>query len=150
MYWGGNNGRCQSLTDMAALTGSILTTRKFPTLGNSLVLTKAFVTHPHKASRSVGIYMFKRLVTHKCTGKNPTFCKSGTTVADVYKTGVCVKCDYDVFEVKFAAQATIKHRESFVNTCLPKAINNTTGELNVDFLCSETDLRYAEASIAGF
>lgn len=135
---------------MAALTGSILTTRKFPTLGNSLVLTKAFVTHPHRASLPVGIYMFKRLVTHKCTGKNPTFCKSGTTVADVYKTGVCVKCDYDVFKTILAHQATIKHRESFVNTCLPKAINNTTGELNVDFLCSGSDLEAAEASIAGF
>ena len=57
-----------------------------------MVLTKVWATHPTKASKSVGIVMFKRLVTHKCTGNKPAFCKRGDTVADVYKVGYCVNC----------------------------------------------------------
>jgi len=125
-YWqqngNGGQGLCQSLTSKFALTGLGTTTWRFPGIGKkTLVLTKTLVTHPHKASRRVGIVIFKRLVTHTCSGKRPRFCKKGVTVADVHKVGYCVKCDYDVFPSSNAGNAEAKHRESFVNRCLPKA-----------------------------
>ena len=131
-----------------ALAGLAVTTYKFPAPGSSLVLTKAFVTHPHKAHRSVGIVMFKRLVTHTCTGSSSA-CKKGTTVADVFKVGVCVKCDYDVFPSDKAKAATEKHKKSFVDTCLPKAVD-AKGAVKAAFRCTGGDKKLAEASIAGF
>jgi len=34
----------------------------------------------------------------------PDFCQKGATVVDVYKTGVCVQCDYDVFPHRLARE----------------------------------------------
>jgi len=69
-YWYQNGstgkGMCKGFAEVAALTGTSVTSWKFPGAAfgaESLVLTKAFVTHPHKASRKVGIFMFKRLVS---------------------------------------------------------------------------------------
>ena len=139
------------MTDEVALTGIVQSTRKFPTLGNALVITKAWVTHPNKASPRVGVYMFKRVVTHKCTGEYPDFCQKGATVVDVYKTGVCVKCHYDVFPNKLARETNDTHRISFVEKCLPKAVNQTTGGLKTEFLCSDSkDASWAEATLTAF
>ena len=107
-----------------------------------------FSTHPHKASRKVGIVMFKRLVTHTCTGSTSA-CKKGTTVADVLKIGVCVKCDYNVFLMKTAMEAKKKEKKDFVKTCLPKAID-ANGAVKADFRCTGDDKKYADASVAGF
>jgi len=63
-----------------------------PKLDRNLVATKALVTHPDKASKDVGVVMFKRMVMHQCTGTKPDFCKKGDKVADVFKQGFCVQC----------------------------------------------------------
>jgi len=134
---------------MQAFTGMTLTTWRFPGIGKSLVLTKTWVTTPHKSDRRVGIVMFKRLVTHTCSGERPNFCEKGATVADVHKVGYCVKCDYDVFPSRDAAKANNKHRKSFVERCLPKAIDEK-GNIKPAFQCDPKDSKLASASIAGF
>ena len=141
-------GKCKPLDKSDALAGLATTTYKFPAPGNSLVLTKAFVTHPHKAHRSVGIVMFTRLVTHTCTGSTSA-CKKGTTVADVFKVGVCVKCDYNVFPSITSSDAKDEHKKSFVTKCLPKAID-AKGTVKAGFRCTGDDKKYADASVAGF
>ena len=132
----------------AALAGIAATTYQFPAPGNLLVLTKAFVTHPQKAHRSVGVVMVKRLVTHTCTGSTSA-CKKGTTVADVFKVGVCVKCDYDVFPSYQATAARDQHKKSFVETCLPRALD-ANGVVKAAFRCTGGDKKYADAALTGF
>ena len=141
-------GKCLSLVTPWALAGLTATTYKFPAPGSSLVLTKAFVTHPHKADRKVGTVLFKRLVTHTCTGSTSA-CKKGTTVADVFKVGVCVKCDYNVFPSDKAKDAKDEHKKSFVTKCLPTAID-AKGAVKAASRCTGDDKKFAEASIAGF
>ena len=144
------HGVCEYLTHDHAIPGTAMTTWKFPTLGKeSLVLTKVWVTHPTKASKPVGLVLFKRLVTHTCTGENPAFCTKGATVADVHKVGYCVKCHYDVFPSVFANRAKNKHRRSFVRNCLPKAIDEN-GNIKPAFQCTGKDKKKAMASISGF
>merc|ERR1719324_651927 len=126
-----------------------------------MVLTKVWVTHPHKASKKVGVVLFKRLVTHTCTGQNPAFCTKGATVADVYKVGYCVKCHYgkpakdqDVFPQTWAQATKSKHRIKFVKKCLPKNWAATAldeeGNIKDKFRCSDEDWKHARASITGF
>ena len=143
-----NGGWCAGLDSRAALQGTAFTYYRFPTTGRSLVLSKVFVTHPHKADRKVGTVMFKRLVTHTCTGSTSA-CKKGTTVADVFKVGVCVKCNYNVFPSIQAGYANDHHKKSFVNTCLPKAID-AKGAVKRGFRCTGNDKKYSDASVAGF
>lgn len=142
-----------------ALDPFAFTTRKFPTLKNfdsqkSVVLTKAWVTHPHKASKKVGVVMFKRLVTHTCTGHNPAFCTKGATVADVYKVGYCVKCQTAVFPQTWAQATTQGHRIKFVNKCIPNNWAATAldkeGNIKKKFRCTGKDWEHARASITGF
>ena len=142
-------GECQPLTLMQAFTGMTLTTWRFPGIGKSLVLTKTWVTTPHKSDRRVGIVMFKRLVTHTCSGERPNFCEKGATVADVHKVGYCVKCHYNVFPSDDATKANNRHRKSFVESCLPKAIDEK-GNIKPAFQCDPKDSKLASASIAGF
>jgi len=62
---------------------------------NTLVLTKAWVAHPSHTEKSIGVFMFKRLVTHICTApresrlidrqEQPFAGKKGPTIADVHK-----------------------------------------------------------------
>ena len=157
-------GGCIGLTHRFSLHGIATTTWKFPILGKkSLVITKAWVTHPHGASKPVGVFLFKRLVTHTCTGENPAFCTKGVTVADVHKVGYCVKCveerkrkgktyykDFNVFPETWASAANSAHRKSFVNDCLPKAIDKK-GNIRRAFECTDPeDLKMAVASISAF
>lgn len=53
-----------------------------PVTPKYIVVTKAGLIHPHKASKSVGAIFLKRSV---CTAKGNTVCKT-------YKIGLCVKC----------------------------------------------------------
>ena len=144
-------GKCIPFNESKGLLlGVAESTWKFPILGEkSLVITKAWVTHPHQASKPVGVFLFKRLVTHTCTGENPAFCTKGVTVADVHKVGYCVKCDFDVFPNIGAGRAKEEHRISFVTKCLPKAIDKE-GNIKPAFRCSGRDMKYATASISGF
>lgn len=102
---------------------------------DSLVLTKIWVTHPNMAEEEVGVVMFKRIVMHKCTGRNkPSACIKGTTVADVHKDGYCIQCDEAIFR-RYAEATTDDMSRKFVNECLPKAVDPTTGELKANFKC---------------
>ena len=62
----------------------------------NLVVTKAEVAHPNKASKNVGIFMFKRVVSHNCTGNGKAVeeggCKKDSEVTDVAK--VAMKSDH--------------------------------------------------------
>ena len=93
--------------------------------------------------------MFKRIVTHTCTGKKSTFCKEGTTVADVHKVAYCIKCHYDVFPHKAAISVTNTHRQAFVKNCVPGAIDSQ-GNIKPSSRCTGDDLKRAQASVAGF
>lgn len=143
-------GHCKHLHASAAMLGLAETTWSFPGIGKgSLVLTKTWVTHPGGSHKSVGVVIFKRLVTHTCSGERPRFCKKGVTVADVHKVGYCVKCHYSVFGSMFARKAKTKHRKSFVKRCLPKAIDQN-GNVKPAFQCDPENLKFAKASIVGF
>ena len=69
-------GHCLHLKDEKdpiVHTGMVRTSYKFPGAKGDLVATKALVAHPNRADRSAGLFAFKRLVTHTCTGKRPEF-----------------------------------------------------------------------------
>ena len=151
----GYSGYCMDFSNNGGtytLTGNTIATWKFPFLGSdSMVATKAWITHPQGADRPVGVFMFKRLVSHKCTGRagKASLCTQGTIVADVYKYASCVRCDYDVFETKWAGNAEKRHRMDFSNKCLKRAIG-VNGEVKKRFRCTKEDLKYAQAAIATF
>ena len=83
------------------LKGYELKTRRFPgakdshiadNVGN-VVMTKLSVLKPMHASQNTGVFIFKRVVTHKCIGtKAGAPCSAGATTADVLKEGFCIKC----------------------------------------------------------
>ena len=117
-------------------------------------MTKVFTTHPNKAKESVGVVMFKRLVTHTCTGKNPAACKKGAdgkmpVVADVHKMGFCVDCREKIFPNRAVGYMTEESQKDFLNKCLPKAIDDK-GAIKDAYKCTGKDKILAEASIAGF
>jgi len=141
-------GACQHFAGPGPMVGSASTAYAFPTLGSNLVLSKGFVTHPNKASKPIGVFIFKRLVTHSCTGKGGA-CTKGTQVADVYKIGYCVRCNTNVFSDRIGGNK-IEDKQVFARDCLPKAFNNVTGTLNKGFECSGNDAKLATASIAGY
>merc|ERR1719310_2722111 len=125
-------------------------TFNFVGLGSSLVLSKVYVTHPNQADRKVGILMFKRVVSHTCTGNYiKSTCTKGTTVADVFKVGLCVKCNYDVFPHVKTKHQRDEHKLSFLNTCLPAAID-ANGAVKSGFKCTGDDDKRAKAVLAGF
>ena len=67
----------------------------------------------------------------------------------MHKVGYCVKCHFDVFPHVAAGKAKHKHRKSFVEKCLPKAIDEN-GNIKPAFECERDDLKMAMASISGF
>ena len=154
----GSSGSCTSLDHGTVLKGVATTTWNFPVLGNSsLVLTKAWVTHPSMADKRVGVVMFKRLVTHTCTGARPSFCKKGDTVADVYKLSYCIKCinqttlqPQNVFKHTHSEFTTTLERKQFLEECLPNAVNASTGKIKTGFQCGDDDQLKAMASLAIF
>jgi len=84
------------------LQGDVKMTWRFPHLNASvpqpgtreiinMVATKTKVLKVNLAARDAGMLIFKRLVTHTCTGKTSA-CIKGTTVADVTKDSYCVVC----------------------------------------------------------
>jgi len=80
--WGvRGGGQCLDFTSKRPLPGVIKGFAFFnfnSALGhNAKILTKGWLTHPTGACKPIGIFMFKRVVSHKCTGKgtNPNACK---------------------------------------------------------------------------
>ena len=88
----GKENRIGVCADIATVTAPVNARYSFPSLGKNLVLTKAWSTKVHegvsysKTANDVGVFMFKRLVTHTCIGKKEVSkggCKKGTIVAGV-------------------------------------------------------------------
>ena len=52
--------------------------------------------------------------------------------------GTCVRCNYNVFPSIFSTKAEDKHKESFVNTCLPRALD-ANGVVKAAFRCTGGD-----------
>ena len=88
-------GRCYPVgasKQLASFQGNPLTSRVFPIVnqsqagnGSNAVITKMLVAHPDHASEDVGVFVFKRLVTHICTGAKPGACEQGEIAVDVMK-----------------------------------------------------------------
>jgi len=94
---GKNKAECRPFSHIAALTGMVDSTFKFPGVdgnGGKAVTTKAYVTHPDQAAQDTGVIMFKRIVQHNCTSAGDTAgaCTLGTQAWDVWKWGYCIKC----------------------------------------------------------
>lgn len=156
-------GSCLGFENDWALSGVAATTERFPVISDEkargAVITKAFVTHPNKASKHVGLFMMKRVVLHACTGKT-TACKANTRVADVMKIGYCINCPEkkyphckqgkcSVFQSENARAATDEMRKAFSELCLPVAFN-TAGGLKKPFQCSVEDQKLADFVFASF
>ena len=73
----------------------------------------------------------------------------GTIVADVFKVGYCIKCDYEVFTDIRASKATAEQRSSFLNTCIPKALD-PDGAIKPNFRCNWVDQKRTDAVLAAF
>jgi len=166
-------GRCIHLKNAlpATLTGAVMITYQFPGIVGQLMATRILVTHPIQAHQSVGLFVFKRLATHTCTGKRPIFCKKGTKVADVYKVAYCVKCPearYNTANCKGKAKCTLfpsrysghaytkkKHtithaeRLAFVSQCLPNALH-VNGTIKTQYECKGRDAKFAGAVAMSF
>ena len=97
----GKENRIGMCADIKTVTAPVDVRYSFPSLGKNLVLTKAWSTKVYekgapdpqtgaadvsKIANDVGVFMFKRLVTHTCIGKKEVSkggCKKGTVVAGV-------------------------------------------------------------------
>jgi len=146
--------------------------------GRNLVATKGFVGHPNKAPANVAVVIFKRLVMHRCTGIRPAFCKKGDNVADVFKQGFCVKCKPKKYKREGCGKkcavfscgkkpniyfgrnkekpreecrgfGTDEEKKAFLTQCLTDAFT-PEGVIKDAYQCSDTDMKYASASIAVF
>ena len=99
----------------------------------------------------------KRLVAHRCTGRTKSCLhkkdpKTGKfpIVADVYKVGHCVRCQFNVFGSTNEAHATDPERKKFLSECFAKAIDKKLGHIMDNFRCTGFDEVAAGAAVAGF
>lgn len=145
-----NTPRCRDMKE--AFTPVESTNFKMFDDPGSSVITKAWITHPHNASPEVGVFVFKRIVTHLCSGKTGT-CIKDTPIADVHKVAYCVKCPKtfrgESLEPAWfkSPQAWTKHYEwphtipvadvkEFGKVCFSKAFD-PLGEVYPDFDCAK-------------
>lgn len=144
-------GACLGLISNRVRDGSALTAwdtegKVFPGVSREImVATKVWVTHPDKASKPVGILMFKRVVTHGCYRKRNTVC------ADVHKMGYCINCQQTPFRFRniHSEFTTTSDREKFLKECLAHAIDNQ-GNIKTKFECDAEDVEKTKASLAAF
>jgi hypothetical protein len=146
--------------------------REFPgfaTSGNkqAIVITKMRVGHPHMASKSVGIAVFKRVVMHRCQ-KNagcPSGASKGASVGDSVKIGYCVNCDMSKLtgqELKALGVsetwtpfshtkgfATDTEKNNFLNKCFKHAFNSD-GSVKDRWACTGQDMILAQSEIGAF
>lgn len=124
---------------------------KFQTLGSSgYVQTKVYIAHPSSDTKGLAAVVFKRIVTHICTGNRPKYCTAGTVVADVFKVGFCIKCPMDIYSNKWEGNAQDNEGGKFISECLPNAFSSD-GTVKADYRCtSESDEKAATAVITGF
>jgi len=121
------------------------------------VISKATMEHPSYADKSWVALVYKRLVMHPHTTTN-------VMVADVFKVGLCVKCQTDVVHnsprtllgeeshcsrkkttaSKAQCLAAVVKKEDLYkdNGCLMKAFDSDTGELKPEYRCDNSTESY--------
>jgi len=103
------------------------------------VISKAIMEHPKYADKRWVALVHKRLVMHPHTTTN-------VMVADVFKVGLCVKCQTDVVtqagdsfanaKVRaVAANLPFLDKEAIETACLKKAFDSNTRELKPEYRC---------------
>jgi len=154
----GGQGKCIDLSAAvesngdARLKGTSSTAfGKFKNLGSSgYVQTKNYIAHPSSDTMGLAAVVFKRIVTHICTGHRPNSCTAGTVVADVFKVGNCIKCPMNIYSNKWESNAKDSEGGKFIQDCLPNAFS-TDGTVKAGYRCtSESDRKAAAAVITGF
>jgi hypothetical protein len=86
------------------------------------IISKMTVMHPHKTDGSVGMIAAKRIV---CTNS------TGSETCEVFKTGQCFKCPFQVYSSETEQDATDSEHAMFVNCCIngeSKYTNQTSGD----------------------
>ena len=118
-------------------------------MGDNQMATKITVTHPHGTSRNVGVLIFKRIVSHRCTG-GPG-CAQGSMVADVYKLGWCIKCDRNIWRSRYGQRTTKSQRQRFSDECIARAFD-ANGKIKASFRCKKgsKDFKRAQLNIMTF
>lgn len=156
---GNESSQCLGFDSNGVFMGLTNSTYNFTAIEGSLVSTKVRVV---SIRDNVGLILFKRLVTHRCTGHNALFCSNGTTVGDVYKTSVCVRFDHDVFTSNYRLFVNAWHRQlatwdsvkselqTFAQASLPDAINQTDGGVKEGNRCNDADMRAVTPWIVSF
>jgi len=154
----GGQGKCIDLSAAvesngdARLKGTSSTAfGKFKNLGSSgYVQSKNYIAHPSSDTMGLAAVVFKRIVTHICTGHRPNSCTAGTVVADVFKVGNCIKCPMNIYSNKWESNAKDSEGGKFIRDCLPNAFS-TDGTVKAGYRCtSESDRKAAAAVITGF
>merc|ERR1711865_212745 len=127
------------------------------TLDGPHVISKATMEHPSYADKNIVALVHKRLVMHPDTTTN-------VMVADVFKVGLCVKCQTDVVHnsprtllgeeshcsrkkttaSKAQCLAAVVKKEDLYkdNGCLMKAFDSDTGELKPEYRCDNSTESY--------
>jgi len=100
------DGQCKTFNGKGAFTSTtvqVLTSNQ-PRSG---VVTKAFVAHPNKANRTVGVFGFKRVLCNKNGGQCATF-----------KNAVCIKCPEPIFASIYEGHAKMEEKSKFIDCCV--------------------------------
>jgi len=116
-------------------------------MGDNWISTKVTVTHPHQTAKNIGALIFKRIVSHTCTG-GPG-CTQGSLVADTYKIGWCIKCDRNIWNSWSVRGMTREQREQFAKHCIPRAFD-TSGKIKDDFRCDSKTEHKVQVNIGSF
>lgn len=155
MHWrvltNGKTGRCNNKNTISSSTlrGAAQATWNFsPRLGDAMVVTKALVTRPYGADNHVGMFVFKRLVAHKCS-KRTDWCAKGDVVMDTYKIGYCVACKRKQWSGGEWSQPTDDEKRAFFTGCFKTAFG-ANGEIEKDYRCKKEERKQAEALMASF
>merc|ERR1740115_509165 len=102
------DGMCRPFNSKGAF-GSV-TTKDLTWRSNqprSGIVTKAFVAHPNKAKKEVGVFGFKRVLCNKNGGQCATF-----------KNAVCIQCPVQIFASIFEEVATEEEKSKFIDCCV--------------------------------
>jgi len=107
-YMSINNGlgACRPFNSIWAF-GSVTTKDLTSNQSRSGIVTKAFVAHPNMASRTVGVFGFKRVLCNKNGGQCATF-----------KNAVCIKCPEPIFAKIYEVHATVQEKSKFIDCCV--------------------------------
>jgi len=99
-------GQCRPFNNKGAFA-SITIQDQTSNQSRSGLVTKAFVAHPNKGNRAVGVFGFKRVLCNKNGGQCATF-----------KNAVCIKCPEPIFASIYEVDATMEEKSKFIDCCV--------------------------------